>query len=179
MRRYLSVTIFLAGLIGCGGVANSPHSTTPPIGGATAGGGTSPANPPTIITVGATDVVGGIDVTVSTPAANPAPNAQDLGVAALTGSASAFNTGAIIHRGSSVRVVLFGPSLSGGMQVTLRGPADIQIGNLIGIKATDSTPGISFTATVSSSAALGARTVVLQNSQGDITTFTGGLEVVP
>jgi hypothetical protein len=33
--------------------------------------------------------------------------------------------------------------------------------------------------TVASDAALGARTVVLQNSNNDVTTFTAGLEVVP
>ena len=97
----------------------------------------------------------------------------------MTGSGSAFNTGDMIHRGQTARVLLFGPGLSGDMQVIIRGPADIAISNLNAITATDNTPGITFTAAVSSNAALGARTVVLQNSKGDVTTFTGGLEVVP
>jgi hypothetical protein len=69
------------------------------------------------------------------------------------------------------------------MQVMVRGPSDIQIDpkSIVGIRSTDTppVPGISFTVTVAANAALGARTVVLQASNGDITTFTGGLEVVP
>ncbi len=78
-----------------------------------------------------------------------------------------------------MRVVLFGPGLTAGMTVSILGPSDIQISNVQGTSATDNTPGLSFTATVAPNAALGARTVVLQASNGDITTFTGGLEVVP
>jgi hypothetical protein len=103
----------------------------------------------------------------------------DLGVAGLTGSASAFNTGDVIHRGATMRVVMFGPGLTGDMQVTILGPNDIQISNVRGTTSTDGTPGIAFTAAVSGNAALGARTVVLQTSSGNITAFTGGLEVVP
>ncbi len=121
----------------------------------------------------------GVDITVPAPASSTVPNATVLGVADLTGSATAFNTGSLIHRGTTRRVVLFGPGLSADMQVIIRGPADIQISNLQSIMATDNTPGISFTAAVASGAALGSRTVVLQTSNGDITTFTGGLEVVP
>jgi hypothetical protein len=38
---------------------------------------------------------------------------------------------------------------------------------------------LSFPATIPSNAALGARTLILQDTKNDITTFTGGLEVVP
>jgi hypothetical protein len=100
-------------------------------------------------------------------------------VAGLTGSASAFNTGDVIHRGTTMRVVMFGAGLAGDMQVTILGPNDIQISNVTGITATDNTPGISFTAAVAGNAALGARTVVLQTTSGNITAFTGGLEVAP
>ncbi len=65
------------------------------------------------------------------------------------------------------------------MTVVVEGPTDIQVSNVQSIRATDNTPGVSFTAAVSGNAALGARSVVLQASNGDITTFTGGLEVVP
>jgi len=74
---------------------------------------------------------------------------------------------------------LFGPGLSGSMTVSLSGPADIAISNIQSITSTTNVPGISFTAAVGSTAALGARTVVLQATNNDITTFAGGLEVVP
>jgi hypothetical protein len=97
----------------------------------------------------------------------------------MSGSASAYNTGDVIHRGQTARILLFGPALSGDMQIVIRGPSDISISQVTGIQSTNSIPGVSFVAVVSPTAALGARTVVLQNSQGDITTFTGGLEVAP
>jgi len=65
------------------------------------------------------------------------------------------------------------------MKVSLTGPNDIQISNPQAVTATDRTPGITFTATIASDAALGARTVVLQNPKNDITAYAGGLEVVP
>jgi hypothetical protein len=171
------VTLFLAGgLIGCGGNASSP---SPPMASIPTSGGSggSPAAP-AIVQVAAGQTATGVNISVPPPAGTPA-NAQDLGVAPLTGGASAFNTGDIIHQGATMRVVLFGPGLTSDMRVSVFGPNDLQISNVQGITATDTTPGISFTATMAPNAALGARTVVLQSSNGNITTFTGGLEVVP
>jgi hypothetical protein len=65
------------------------------------------------------------------------------------------------------------------MQVTIAGPHDITVTNMQSIQATDNTPGVAFTAAVSANAALGARTVYLKDTNGDITSFTGGLEVIP
>lgn len=131
-----------------------------------------------MVQVAAGQTASGVNISVPAPSGTP-PNAVDLGVAGLTGSASAFNTGDVIHRGATMRVVMFGPGLTGDMQVTILGPNDIQISNVRGTTSTDGTPGIAFTAAVSGNAALGARTVVLQTSSGNITAFTGGLEVVP
>jgi hypothetical protein len=65
------------------------------------------------------------------------------------------------------------------MSVSVSGPADISVSNIQDIMSTTNVPGVSFTATVDANAALGARTVVLQATNNDITTFAGGLEVVP
>jgi len=129
------------------------------------------------VTAGQT--VSGIDIAVVPAQASPAPNAQNLGVAAASGTASAYNTGDVIHRGETARILLFGPGLNGNMQVKIVGPSGITITDVISITATDNTPGIAFMATVTPDAALGARTVSLQTTKGDVTTFTGGLEVVP
>jgi len=141
------------------------------------GGG--PVNPPIVVNVVADQTVPGVDISVPGPASPPGPNATVLGVADLTGRASAFNTGGIIHRGTIMRVILFGPALSGDMQVIIGGPADITATSVTSITATDNTPGISFVAAVDPNAALGARSVSLKTSQNDITTFAGGLEVMP
>ncbi len=174
MVRNLFVVTLLGALAGCGGAGSSkaPINTPPP---PNLGGG--PVSPPVAVGVTAGQTVSGINITVVSPASSPAPNAQVLGVANLTGPGEAFNTGGTISRGATQRVLLFGPGLSGTMTVTITGPTDITVSGIQTIKATDGTPGIAFTATATANASLGARTVVLQTSNGDITTFTGGLEV--
>ena len=166
-------------LIGCGGVKNSSNAGNANL--PTSGpspSGSSPVTSPIIVQVGSGATVSGINIAVSSPAASPPPNAQVLGVATGTGG-SAFNTGDLIHRGEAASVLLFGPGLSGGMTVTIGGPDDIQISNVRSITSTTGTPGVAFNVVVNGNAALGARTVFLQNAQSDITAFAGGLEVVP
>ena len=174
------VLVFL--LSGCGGVkstANGGTANLPTSGSSSSGGSVSS---PIIVQVGSGSTVAGISITVPAPAASTPPNAQVLGVfAGGTGTASASNTGDLIHRGQTATVLLFGPGLDGNMQVTIGGPTDIQISNVHSITSTaasGSVPGVAFTAVVNGNAALGARTVFLTNSQNDITAFAGGLEVV-
>ncbi|MGZ4816363.1 MAG: hypothetical protein ACXVZV_13190 [Terriglobales bacterium] len=121
----------------------------------------------------------GIDVVVARPASANASNAEDLGVNSVNAPGMASNTGGAIHRGTTMRVLLFGPGLSNTMKVSVAGPPDITVSNIQGVEATDNTPGIAFIATVASNASLGARTVFLRSPNGDITSFTGGLEVLP
>jgi hypothetical protein len=161
---------------GCGGGGSSGKGGG--VGGGGGGGGSVSA--PIIVTVAAGSASSGVNITVPAPASTTPPNAEVLGVAASLSGASAFNTGGTISRATTRTVLLFGHGLSGNMQVAITGPGDISINGTQGITATDGTPGIAFTAAVDSTAALGARTVILQNtSNNDITTFTGGLEVVP
>lgn len=177
MYKAILPTLLAAVLLGCGGGSSSQTTTatTPP----TSGGAPSASvGTPAVVQVGAGQAASGVNISVPAPSGTQ-PNAQDLGVANLTGGASAFNTGDMIHRGATMRVVMFGPGLTGDMQVTVLGPNDIQISNVQAITATDQTPGISFTVAVAGNAALGGRTVVLQSTSGNMTAFTGGLEVVP
>jgi hypothetical protein len=60
--------------------------------------------------------------------------------------------------------------------VTLSGPNDITVGTVSSLTAGG---GVGFRITLGGSTATGARTVFLKNAQGDITTFTGGLEILP
>jgi hypothetical protein len=175
----LSIVLVLL-LSGCGGVkstANGGTATLPTSGSPPSTGGT--VSSPIIVQVGSGSTVAGISISVPAPAASTPPNAQVLGVfAGSSGSASASNTGDLIHLGQTATVLLFGPGLDGSMQVTIGGPDDIQITNVHGINSTNGLPGVAFTATVNGNAALGARTVFLKNAQSDITAFAGGLEVV-
>ena len=181
MYRTLTVLFLTAALLGCGGNASSPGpSTAPPVSSNNPPPGSgSPASSPNIVQLAAGQTAAGADITVTASSSSTALNARNLGVAPQTGQASASNTGATIHRGSTMRVLLFGSGLGADTQVSIRGPNDIQVSPVTAITATDNVPGISFLATVASDAALGCRTVALQNAKGDITTFTGGLEVVP
>jgi len=141
----------------------------------------TPAPPPSTgaVSLAAGQKLTGVDVIVAAPSVGSPPNAEDLGVNPVSGLGSASNTGGAIHRGSTMRVLLFGPGLSDGMKVTVAGPSDVTVSNIQLIQATDNTPGVAFTAVVASNASLGARTVFLQSTKGDVTSFTGGLEVIP
>jgi hypothetical protein len=121
----------------------------------------------------------GVNIDVSSPASTPTPNAESLGVTQVGEGGSAFNTGATIRRGTTRRVIMFGAGLEGSMKVSIRGPNDITVQNVTSITSQAGTPGVAFEAVVSSGAALGARTVVLQAGDNDVTVFAGGLEVVP
>jgi hypothetical protein len=176
VHKTIVIILLTAALLGCGGGSSS--STLPPANLPSGGSTSSPVAAPSVVQVTAGQAASGVNISVPAPSGTQ-PNATALGVAGLTGSASAFNTGGVIGRGTTMRVVMFGPGLAGDMRVTILGPDDIQISNVTGITATDKTPGISFTATVAGNAGLGARTVVLQTASGNMTAFTGGLEVVP
>ncbi len=133
---------------------------------------------PNEVTVVAGQLSSGVDITVPTPASSTPPNAEFLGI----GGNVAFVTGGTIQRGTANTVLMFGPGLSSitsATQVSFSGPADITASNLQNLTATDGKPGIQFTINVDPSAALGARTVILQAPNRDITAFAGGLEVTP
>ncbi len=169
-RLGLVVAGFLL-LAACGGTTGSRVNDN-------AAGPGSPPGQIEIVPVSAGRTSTGINVTVASPAASPAPNAEVLGV-----GRSASNTGAQIQAGTGGTVFLCGPGLSGNMQVRISGPGDISPLNVRGVECTDSNnnkvPGIQFDVNVPSGAAPGGRTVLLISPQNDITTFTGGLEVVP
>jgi hypothetical protein len=166
----LSVLLLLTGAIACGG--NGGTIVSGGGGGGGNGGGGGAVSQPVIVNVSGGQTTSGVNIAVASPASSPVANAENLG----TGN-TASNTGTTIAKGTTATVLLFGPGLSGSMQVTISGPGDIDITNIQSITATDNTPGISFTAAVAGNAAPGARTVLLRNSKDDITTFTGGLEV--
>lgn len=149
----------------CGGGAKSSSS-----------GGTSAAPSSGAVTLGAGSTVTGIDINVTS--GSPPMNALVLGVADITSTGgSASNTGASVQRGTQAQVLMFGPGLNGQVQVALSGPGDIGISNIQSITSTKGTPGVEFVITVPGSAAVGARTVFLTDANGNVTTFTGGLEV--
>jgi hypothetical protein len=188
VRRYWWACISLALLAsGCGsggGGGNEVYGST--------GGG--PVSTPVVVSVTAGGFAQGVNITVfnpATPTPPAPPNAELLGVQQPGTTFSLFNTGDTISRSvpGPQLVALCGPGLSQNMTVTIAGPSsDFTVSNITGsttlCKPTSgggsNVPGIEFDLTVNPAATLGARTVILQNSpDNDITTFTGGLEVVP
>jgi hypothetical protein len=185
---FTAIGLFISG---CGGGSSTPAPApgpttsvsnpvpTPAPTPAPTGGGTTPASPSGVVSVAAGQTLTGVDVNVVAPAVSPPENAEVLGVTDVNSGGTASNSGATIHVGSTMKVLLFGHGLSGNMTVTISGPGDIAVSNIRAISSTTGTAGIAFDAGVSGSAALGARTVYLKSTNGDITTFTGGLEVIP
>lgn len=163
---------------GCGGGSSTPAPTTSvttPV----PTGNPTPSTSAGAISVGSGQTVSGVDINVVPPALSPPENAELLGVTDVNTGGSASNSGATIHQGSTMKVLLFGSGLSGSMTVSISGPGDIAVSNITSISSTSGTPGIAFNAAVTATAGLGARTVFLKSTNNDITTFTGGLEVIP
>ena len=188
--RSLGVVLFACGLLAaCGnGMANSGAASSSPSSAArstteTASKLESPSanapSDPNPISVSAGQEVTGVNITVAPPESTIPPRAEDLGVNPVHGLGMAANTGGSIRRGSTMRVLLFGPGLNARMKISVAGRSGITIGSLQAITATDNTPGIAFVASVSPNAELGARTIFLKSENGDQTAFAGGLEVVP
>jgi len=177
-KTSLILLLPICALLACGGGGGGGGGS---VGGGGNGACTSNAVPgtPSPVTVVAGQTSSGTDIAVACQASSPTPNAQDIGVGTSVNTTTASNSGAQIAQGTTMTVILFGPGLSGDMTVTISGPNDIIVSNPTTIHATDNTPGISFTAVVSPTAALGARTVLLKDSTIDVTSFTGGLEVIP
>jgi hypothetical protein len=158
-----------------GGGSNSEGNPVPGGGGGNGGGGG--VNPPTIVSVSAGQAVLGVNISVAAQASSPTPNVTAAGA----DGKSAFSGGDVMHQNSVATIIVFGPGLNTSMKASFSGPGDIAIGPLQSVNFTDpkAPPGLRFTATVASNAALGARTLVLQDTKNDITTFSGALEVVP
>jgi hypothetical protein len=173
----LSVVISLA----CGGGGSKTSSSsgggivTPPTGGGTSGG-TGNSTGATAVAVNAGSATTGVVISVTS--GTPTLNAQVLGVASVSSSGgSASNTGGVVQRGAQSDVLLFGKGLGSDLTISVLGPNDVSITNIRSIKSTSGLSGVQFTVDVNSNAAPGARTVLLQDAQGHMTTFTGGLEI--
>jgi len=198
--RLISVILICALLVACGGGA--PGSATNGInpggrggtgtgtGGSTSGGtgtggggngggsGSAPATP-TVVSVSANQTTSAVNIAVVAPTGTN-PNTIALGtVPTGASSGSASNTGGSIAQGSTMTVLMFGTGLSSSMTIGITGPSDLTVSNTQSIQSTDNPPipGIAFTLAATPSASLGARTVVLQDTSNNVTTFTGGLQV--
>jgi hypothetical protein len=176
-KRLFAVTVLLPAFFwtACGGGGGGGSSNSGGGGGGGGGAGGGAVNPPVVVSVSAGQTNSGVNITVPMPASSPTPNATLVGA----DGKNAFSSGDVLHLNSSATVIVAGTGLNTSMKASLSGPADITIGSLQSITFTNNSTGISFTATVASNAALGARTLILQDAKNDITTFSGGLEVVP
>jgi len=172
ITRFSLASIFctISVLAACGGGSSTTTS------GGGGGGGGAPGSP-SLVTVSAGANASGINISVVSPQSTPTPNAKFLGVNLAQGATV---TGDTVSRGQgNATVTMFGPGLSSSMKVSITGPGDITVGTLTAVTAQDGTPGVQFPITLTNGSALGARTVLLQDAKNDVTTFSGGLEVVP
>lgn len=163
-----AIVCAVAALSGCGGHSDGSGSS--------GGSGGAPAAP--IVVTVAAGASATADISVASPKSSPTPNAQFLGVNLAQGGATV--TGDTVSRSQgTATMTMYGAGLAASMQVLITGPKDITVGKPVAIQAQDGTPGLQIPITLTSSSALGARTVILENANNDITTFAGGLEVVP
>jgi len=175
-QSWIAALLAMFMFAGCGGKSASMTGAGSNSNGAPPSSGTIAA--PNVITVTAGQNASGINIVVPAPASTSAPNIMVLGVTTGSGG-SASNTGARVSQGATETVLLFGPGLAASQTIAISGPGDVTILNPQAIKSTTGVPGIAFQISVLPAAALGARTVSVNDGHGDITTFTGGLEVTP
>lgn len=154
----------------CGGGSSTPCSGVNCGGGG--GGGTLTAQNP--VTVTANNATTGVNISVAAPASTTIPDVEFLGA---DGTGNAYPTGDFVLVGSTANVLVFGTGVTSTMLVSFSGPADIAIGTPQSITATDGTPGLQFPISVDPAAAFGARTLILQSPNNDVTTLAGALEV--
>lgn len=194
----LSAVVFLSLLLlaACGG--GGGNRTTPGGGGNPGGGGTpatcsSSATGATAVNVTSGSTASGTNICLPSPASSPSLNAKMIGAAVPAGSGSTSitltNAPAVIRLGAlpasgQMVIALTGDGIttSGASptlqvtSVTLSGPSDITVGTP---SALQSGGGLGFRITLGGSTATGARTIYLKNAQGDITAYSGGLEILP
>ncbi len=165
--------VFVSG--GCG-TSNGGGGNLGQGGGSGGGGGGSSVSAPVPVAVQANQTAIA-NITVVAPASGTPPNVLAVGV---DSNGFAFATGGTATQGETAGVVtLFGPGITSGMTASFSGPSDITVTNINPVTATDGTPGLQFNIAVTNTAALGARTLILQSSNNDITTFAGGIEIIP
>ncbi len=183
----LVLLLCLSLLAGCGGPPGCPGGVFVTGGCATSngggggnlgqgggGGGAVSAPVPVAVVANQTTIA---NIAVVAPVSGTPPNVQAVGV---DSNGFAFATGGLAHQGETAGIVtLFGPGITGSMTASFSGPSDITVTNISAVTATDGTPGLQFDVAVASTAALGSRTLILQNSSNDITTFAGGIEIIP
>jgi hypothetical protein len=189
--RTLCAILLCLGLVACGGggggsttVVNPPPVPPPPPTPTANPPATTPPSPPTAVAAGAT----GVNIVVPGASQTPPSNAQFLGTVppGATGSVTLFSTGDVIHQNSTPTVLIAGPGINGSSTsgtpvstVRISGPGDITILSQGGLKDANNKPtsGVAIQLNVPANAVLGPRTVFITTGN-DMTTFTGGLEVV-
>jgi hypothetical protein len=190
ISRLIVLTCAAALITGCGsgGGTSSSTGSSGNTGGNSGGGSVSA---PAVVTATGGGTATGVDIAVVAPASSTSPNAQVIGAAATSASSlSLTNTEARVSKAAGTQVVaLCGTGLLAAMKVGVGDApgvsnSDFTITNITGVtcsgsgSGSTSTPGLQFDITVASGALLGNRTVFLQSTNNDVTTFTGGLEVV-
>ena len=187
MKLVLALAVLVgAGLAACGGgggSSNSPASSstsqtvapssTIPGGGVTNPGGILLAAP-TPVQVAANQSTVSVDIQV--PAVASTINAISLAVTAVNaGSAYVSDSGVSARQGNQYWLWIVGTGITPSLTVAFSGPGDIATSGAP--LALQNSAGTIYPITVPANAALGARTIILTDSNSNVTTLAGGLEV--
>lgn len=157
-----------------GSAQNSNQSSgTIPGGGVTNPGGILLAAP-TPVTVAANQNTIAVDIEVPGPASTI--NVTGVSITEpLVGQTYARSTGVGVRQGNQYWLWLIGSGITPSLTLSFSGPADIAVGGPV--LATQGCPGAIYPITVSAGAALGARSIILQDASSNLTTLAGALEV--
>jgi Tfp pilus assembly major pilin PilA len=186
----LVALLLAAALAACGGgggsgsaapvstQAASTTSATIPGGGVTNSGGILLATP-TTVQVGANQSTTDVDIQV--PGTASTINGMTVAISAPHASQPASNgSGAGVNPGSQYWLWVTGTNITSSLTLAIGGPSDITNNGVAGNVLDGTTHakiGVLYTITVAAGAAPGARTITLTDSNSNVTTLAGALEV--
>ena len=187
MKLVLALALLVAaGLAACGGgggSSNSPASNSSsqaalPSSTVSGGGVTDPGGillaTPTPVQVAAN--VSTVSVDIQVPAVASAINAVSLAVTAVNaGSTYVTDSGVGVRQGNQYWLWIVGTGITPSLNVGFSGPGGITTSGTP--LALQKSVGTIYPITVAANAALGARTIILTDSNSNVTTLAGGLEV--
>jgi hypothetical protein len=183
----LLVAALLPGVMaGCGGGGSAgPVSSTASVQNSNLSSGTIPGggvtNPggillaaPTPVTVAANQNTIAVDIQV--PAVASTINVTGVAITApLVNQTYARSAGVGVRQGNQYWLWIIGSGITPSLTLSFSGPADITVGGPV--LATQGCLGAIYPITVSAGAALGARSIILQDANSNLATLAGALEV--
>ncbi|MGH9326632.1 MAG: hypothetical protein ACRD2B_08120 [Terriglobia bacterium] len=141
-----------------------------------------PAVSPSSVSVGSAATTSSVDVSVSADTQTTPLLLQSIGASVGSEATSAANTAIVVEPGQTVNLFVVGSGIQAGDFFSVTGNGDITVtqpivSNFSQTEGTSPVPAVNFNISVSPSAALGPRSLMVTDPAGEISVFPGGIIV--